>query len=404
MTEEQASNSMDQPTETPSMSEDVLESLNEQPPSHNNDEQDEEDIEPGEACGLLCKAMALLAAPVVDEAGGGKSVSAGLFSLFLIGTSIGLSMPKNTDLPTHWYRIVSACVGWIYFLCWSVSFYPQVISNYKRKTTQGLSADFCGLNVLGFACYSIYNVAFYWSGTIRKLYKERHGDNAEITVQSNDVAFALHALILSTITFVQIGYYDGIRAQKPSKPILASLLTFLCVCTFYPWLVIFSGGKSVLNWLNYLYILSTIKVLISLIKYVPQDFTGGLLSDIQLIFDCKDLHDFSAITGNFAKFGLGSISIFFDIIFMLQHYVLYAGSEAINEQQPLLADEEGEDSRQGGNEEPELASFSRYSKCSKVTIAESWYDSSSALNTEPRVLCGCFPSDNSHALDWKYSG
>jgi cystinosin len=80
------------------------------------------------------------------------------------------------------------------------------------------------------------------------------------------------------------------------------------------------------------------------------DFTGGLLSDLQLIFDCKDLHDFSAITGNFAKFGLGSISIVFDVIFMFQHYVLYAESETTDEQQSLLSEDERQANQQGSEE------------------------------------------------------
>lgn len=275
MAEEQPSDSVDRPVEAPSItaedSSDAYAVESSEVPSDENDEPRQSG-----SCVSLCRALSLLAAPVVDESGRGKSVSAGLLSLFLIGTSIGLAMPKNEVLPTPWYRTVSACVGWIYFLCWSVSFYPQVISNYKRKTTHGLSADFSGLNVLGFACYSIYNVAFYWSETIHELYKERHGGDAEITVQSNDVAFAIHALILSTITFVQIGYYDGIRAQRPSKPILGCLVGFLCVSTSYPWLVVFFGGKHFFNWLNYLYVLSTIKILISLIKYIPQ---GTLIYD-----------------------------------------------------------------------------------------------------------------------------
>lgn len=310
------------------------------------------------------RTLSKLASPLLDESGDGTSVVAGLFSLFLIGTVIGLLMPKNQDLPTEWYRTMSACIGWIYFMCWSISFYPQVISNFKRGTTQGLSPEFCGLNVLGFACYSVYNGAFFWNETIHKLYKERHGEDAEISVQSNDVAFAFHALLLSSITLFQIGYYDGVRAMMPSKTILGIGVTLLCICTFYPWLVIFNIGGPDLNWLNYLYLLSTVKIMISLIKYVPQvilnyrrkstvgwsiwniilDFTGGLLSDLQLIFDCKDLRDFSAITGNFAKFGLGSVSIFFDIIFMLQHYVLYKqSSEDIAERQPLLSDDERND-------------------------------------------------------------
>ena len=106
-----------------------------------------------------------------------------------------------------------------------------------------------------------------------------------------------------------------------------------------------------------------IKVTISLIKYVPQvilnysrqstvgwsiwniilDFSGGLLSDLQLVLDSADLGDFTGITGNLAKFGLGSISILFDIVFMLQHYVLYVDSESQRpEAEPLLSDEERE--------------------------------------------------------------
>jgi cystinosin len=89
--------------------------------------------------------------------------------------------------------------------------------------------------------------------------------------------------------------------------------------------------------------LSFIKILISLIKYIPQvilnirrkstigwsiwnvllDFTGGILSDLQLVLDCADLGDWTGITGNLAKFGLGFVSVTFDLIFMLQHYVLY---------------------------------------------------------------------------------
>ena len=53
------------------------------------------------------------------------------------------------------------------------------------------------------------------------------------------------------------------------------------------------------------------------------DCTGGTLSIGQQIGDSWDLRDYSGITGNAAKFALGFVSIFFDLIFFLQHYVLY---------------------------------------------------------------------------------
>lgn len=39
---------------------------------------------------------------------------------------------------------------------------------------------------------------------------------------------------------------------------------------------------------------------------------------------CAVLHDWKQIAGNPVKFGLGFVSLSFDIAFMVQHYVLYA--------------------------------------------------------------------------------
>lgn len=65
------------------------------------------------------------------------------------------------------------------------------------------------------------------------------------------------------------------------------------------------------------------------------------MSDLQLLLDCASLGDFTGITGNMAKLGLGLISISFDILFMLQHYVFYAGNASLApESEPLLSDED----------------------------------------------------------------
>lgn len=39
---------------------------------------------------------------------------------------------------------------------WSVSFYPQVLLNFRRKTSVGLSFDFLLYNVLAFSCYAAF--------------------------------------------------------------------------------------------------------------------------------------------------------------------------------------------------------------------------------------------------------
>ena len=57
------------------------------------------------------------------------------------------------------------------------------------------------------------------------------------------------------------------------------------------------------------------------------DFSGGLLSLLQLVIDSSLQADWSGLTGNPIKFGLSNISLFFDIIFILQHFVLYGPVE-----------------------------------------------------------------------------
>lgn len=337
-------------------------------PNTNNSspEQDDDETHPvhgqTSAARQLGRALSLMASPLTDDTGDCRSVSAGLVSLFLIGASVGLVTPKNHSLPSVWYQYVSAAIGYIYFLAWSVSFYPQVMINFKRQSTVGLSPDFCVLNVLGFACYAAYNASFFWSSTIQDAYRRRHGPDAEITVQSNDVAFAIHALVLSSVTVLQIVYYGGgVQALQLSKPIAMVIVGILTVCALYPILLWITHGAII----DFLYLLSFVKIGISLIKYIPQvilnvrrkstvgwsiwnillDFTGGCLSVLQLVLDCADMRDFSGITGNPAKFGLGFVSIVFDLIFMVQHYCLYSGNAAdgiVDEQQePLLPPDGG---------------------------------------------------------------
>jgi cystinosin len=57
--------------------------------------------------------------------------------------------------------ILAAITGWIYFFAWSISFYPQIFLNYRRKSTDGFSVEFATLNPQGFFFYSLYTVAGY---------------------------------------------------------------------------------------------------------------------------------------------------------------------------------------------------------------------------------------------------
>ena len=105
------------------------------------------------------------------------------------------------------------------------------------------------------------------------------------------------------------------------------------------------------------------KLLTVVLKYIPQvwvnykrkstqgwsiypmllDFAGGWLSLGQLIIDSSLQNDWSGITGNPVKFGLGNVTIVFDIIFILQHYVLYrhASKSAEDEEDDRRGEHEG---------------------------------------------------------------
>jgi cystinosin len=95
-----------------------------------------------------------------------------------------------------------------------------------------------------------------------------------------------------------------------------------------------------------MYTVSYIKLVVTVVKYIPQawvnykrkstvgwsidqillDITGGVLSISQLVIDSSLQDDWSGLTGNPVKLGLGNVSIFFDIIFITQHYFLYRGA------------------------------------------------------------------------------
>ena len=56
-------------------------------------------------------------------------------------------------------NIASDIIGWMYFLAWSASFYPQSIKNYNAKSVGGFSLEFALLNPSSFFFYSVYSVA-----------------------------------------------------------------------------------------------------------------------------------------------------------------------------------------------------------------------------------------------------
>ena len=243
---------------------------------------------------------------------------------------------------------LSVIFGWIYFVAWSVSFYGQVIENFRRHSVSGLNFDFEIYNLVGFTTYTIYN--------IRGFIDDNLGTG---TVQIQDIIFSCHALILTLVTICQIlHYYDPKDKLQTISNITITIILIMIWGAIL--LVIVENGleyydphvkedrKYIFNSLVYR---GWCKVFISLIKYIPQvisnykrkstigwnihnillDFTGGAFSFGQNIVD--SFRDEFSVTSegqpkglNIAKFALSFISMFFDIIFMTQHYILYKDS------------------------------------------------------------------------------
>ena len=109
------------------------------------------------------------------------------------------------------------------------------------------------MNVLGFACYAISTSAFLYSPLIRRQYAQRNPVSPTPTVRANDLAFALHAVVLSVLTYSQFFCwgFKRERGQRISRPIMGVIagglagvgLVMLLVVTRGP-----DGGTDARGW------------------------------------------------------------------------------------------------------------------------------------------------------------
>lgn len=235
--------------------------------------------------------------------------------------------------------IINQIIGWIYFLAWSISFYPQAFDNWKRRSVVGLSFDFLALNLTGFIAYSVFNVGLFWVPYIKEEFLTGN-PNGVNPVDASDVFFSLHAVVLTLIYICQCAVYER-GGQKVSKV----AIFFLVVSWTFAFVTLVVAFAQKISWLTYLYYFSYIKLGITLIKYVPQaymnyrrqstegwsignvllDLTGGSFSVLQMFLQSYNNDQWKLLFGDPTKFGLGIFSIFFDFIFMIQHYCLYHG-------------------------------------------------------------------------------
>ncbi|KXG53476.1 uncharacterized protein PGRI_005260 [Penicillium griseofulvum] len=265
-------------------------------------------------------------------------------------------------INVSWAESISQILGWAYSILWSLSFYPQVLHNHRRRSTDGFSIDFALLNVLGLSAYTVFNGCFLFSTVVRGQYAQRHPQSPKPTVQWNDFVYALHgALICCWIGshFLYTRFWNF--KSEPQRVSTATLVVFCGCLGVVPPAVLWILVSASWEWIDVVYVVGMIKVFLTAVKYTPQavmnyrqqstagfsiraillDLSGAILSLIQLVLDASSQGDWSGAVGNIAKFLLGNITVLFDLIFIFQHFVLYRERSAenkpgVSENDPLL--------------------------------------------------------------------
>ncbi|XP_068646425.1 cystinosin homolog [Aristolochia californica] len=249
-------------------------------------------------------------------------------------------MASWNSLPLE---IAYLVLGWVAFMAWSFSFYPQVILNYRRKSVVGLNFDFLVLNMTKHSSYLIYNAALFFSPVIQSQYRDKYGYKEMIPVAANDVAFSIHAVLLTATTLYQVLIYERGRQNVSNTCIALTSIVWISaiICTCIAW----ADHK----WLWLVNVFNTIQVIMTAIKYIPQafmnfrrkstkgwsignillDLSGALTNFAQMTVQSIDQSTFVNFYGNIGKTLLSLEVVFFDLLFIFQHYLLYPSKEEL---------------------------------------------------------------------------
>ncbi|KAF2316508.1 hypothetical protein GH714_041849 [Hevea brasiliensis] len=181
-----------------------------------------------------------------------------------------------------------------------------------------------------------------FNSAIQKQYFDKYGYGEMIPVAANDVAFSMHAVLLTAITLLQIAIYDR-GNQKVSTIAIAIVCAVWLVAA-----VCFFIALPSHSWLWLISIFNSIQVFMTVIKYIPQavmnfmrkstdgfsignillDFLGGIANYAQMAVQSIDQNSWVNFYGNIGKTLLSLVSVFFDLLFMFQHYILYPAEKA----------------------------------------------------------------------------
>ncbi|CAJ0573951.1 unnamed protein product, partial [Mesorhabditis spiculigera] len=254
--------------------------------------------------------------------------------------SIPVPFVRFSVLKSNFVDTLCMLVGWAYFVLWSASFYPQIWLNFRRKSVIGMDFNYVFLNVLGNGSYTIFNTLMYFNEQVQAEYLQEQ-PYSPLPVLLNDVVFAAHALIFSFVYAFQACIYErGSQRLHPFYYITGVIYIFGSVS------VLGLLAVGIITRLQIANIFSYVKILVTTPMYLPQlyfnytrkstsgfaieaiwlDFSGGVLSFLQMVLQAWNVNDWSNFTGNPVKFALALITMFLDSLFFFQHYIIYRNS------------------------------------------------------------------------------
>ena len=158
------------------------------------------------------------------------------------------------------------------------------------------------------------------------MYCHRHTLKHTFHYKKNNKALLINFLLLG-----QILYYGG---SKPSKTTIQISMTVLLFSILYMMGIYLQISPTHVTFLNFLYLMATIKLVLSIMTYLPQlylnytrrscvgfnlwnpilDCSGGVLSLLQLVLDSVDMDNVrDGILGNWAKLVLALLTLCFDV-------------------------------------------------------------------------------------------
>ncbi|KAJ7974721.1 cystinosin-like [Quillaja saponaria] len=163
-----------------------------------------------------------------------------------------------------------------------------------------------------------------------------------IPVAANDVAMSIHAFLMTALLLFQIATYE--RGNQTFSKIAIGIVSTVWLCIAVCLLTALPSQ----SWLWLISICNYMQVFMTAIKYIPQafmnfmrkstegfsignallDFSGGVTSNAQMVMQSIDQKSWVNFSGNIGKVLLSLVSIFFDLLFMCQHYILYPSRKA----------------------------------------------------------------------------